>query len=159
MRGYEFVTRKITLGAARIKAGLANELKLGNLDAKRDWGFAGDYVEAMWLTLQKRKPKDYIICTGTHHTIKDFVKEAFAAAGIKDWQRYVKIDDALKDRTTVRTLKGSLSDMERGLHWKPKVDFKQLVKMMVEADLARVRDEVDERPGQQSRQQRSNKGR
>lgn len=143
LRNKQFVTRKISDAVARIaiakgRGQPCKKLTLGNLDSVRDWGFAGDYVEAMWLTLQKPKPCDYIICTGKHHTIKDFVKEAFAAVGIKDWKNYVKVDKTLVDPTTVRTLKGSLADMERSLHWKPKVDFKHLVRMMVEADLKRV---------------------
>jgi GDPmannose 4,6-dehydratase len=138
LRSDVFITRKITKAVAKIACGLDGTLRLGNLDSVRDWGFAGDYVEAMWLTLQKSKPADYVICTGKHHTIKDFVTEAFNAAGITDWHRYVQEDKTLIDPTTVRTLKGSLSDMERSLRWTPRVQFKELVSMMVEADIRRL---------------------
>ena len=138
MRGYEFVTRKITLGAARIKAGLAKELKLGNLDAKRDWGFAGDFIEAMYLMLQEKKPDDYVVATGETHTVKKFVELAFSYAGL-DWKKYVKQDKALFRPAEVNQLIGDYSKAKRILGWKPKVKFEELVKMMMDEDLRRVK--------------------
>ncbi|MBU4149226.1 MAG: GDP-mannose 4,6-dehydratase [Candidatus Omnitrophica bacterium] len=137
MRGYEFVTRKITNGAARIKAGLAKELQLGNLDAKRDWGFAGDYTEAMFLMLQQPEPDDYVIATGETHTVREFVELAFGHAGL-DWKKYVKQDEALFRPAEVNILCGDYSKAQKKLHWKPKVNFKDLVRMMVEEDLKLV---------------------
>ena len=134
-RGHEFVTRKITSAAARIKLGLQKELRLGNLDAKRDWGYAGDYVKAMWLMLNHKKPDDYVICTGETHTVKEFVEEAFKCAGIKNWQDYVKTDPKLIRPAEVNLLKGDNTKAREVLGWKPEVNFQQLVKMMVEADL------------------------
>lgn len=134
-RGYEFVTRKITSSAARIKLGLQKELKLGNLDAKRDWGYAGDYVKAMWMMLNHSKPEDYVICTGETHSVREFVEEAFKCAGIKDWQKYVKIDKSFLRPAEVNLLIGDNTKAKEILGWKPEVNFKQLVKMMVEADL------------------------
>jgi GDPmannose 4,6-dehydratase len=136
-RGKEFVTRKVTDGVARIKLGLANELRLGNLDAKRDWGFAGDYVRAMWLMLQQDKPDDYVVATGETHTVRKLVELAFAAAGL-DWQKYVKIDPALVRPAEVDLLIGDPSKAKRILGWKPEVSFPQLVERMVKADLARL---------------------
>ncbi len=138
MRGYEFVTRKITLGAARIKAGFAKELKLGNLDAKRDWGFAGDFVEAMYLMLQEKKPDDYVVATGETHTVKKFVELAFDCAGL-NWKKYVKQDKSLFRPAEVNQLIGNYSKAKRVLGWKPKVKFEQLVKMMMEEDLERLK--------------------
>ena len=134
MRGYEFVTRKITNGAARIKMGLAKELRLGNLDAKRDWGFAGDYTEAMFLMLQQDTPDDYVIATGETHTVREFLELAFGHAGL-DWKKYVKQDEALFRPAEVNILCGDYSKARKILKWKPKVNFKDLVKMMMDEDL------------------------
>ncbi len=138
IRGKEFVSRKITDGVARIKLGLAKEIFLGNLDSMRDWGFAGDYVEAMWLMLQQKEPDDFIISTGETHGIRDFLDEAFAYIGIKDWTPYVKIDPKFKRPAELFTLKGTNSKAKDVLGWQPKVSFKELVQMMVEADLKRL---------------------
>ncbi len=136
-RGETFVTRKITMALARIKAGVQKNLYLGNLDAKRDWGFAGDYVEAMWLMLQQDKPQDYVIATGETHSVKEFLQEAFSYAGL-DWKKHVKIDKRYMRPTEVDLLLGDSRKAHKDLGWKPKVGFKQLVKMMVDADLALV---------------------
>jgi len=136
-RGKEFVTRKVTDGVARIKLGLANELKRGNLDAKRDWGFAGDYVRAMWLMLQQDKPDDYVVATGETHTVRKLVELAFQAVGL-DWQKYVKLDPALVRPAEVELLIGDPAKAKRVLGWKPEVSFPQLVERMVKADLARL---------------------
>lgn len=133
-RGFEFVTRKITSTAARIKLGMANSLELGNLEAKRDWGFAGDYVQAMWLMLQQKKPGDYVIATGENHSVKEFVESAFNYLGL-DWKKYVSINNVYKRPAEVDLLKGDYSKASKEFGWKPKVKFSQLVKMMVEADL------------------------
>lgn len=137
IRGIEFVTRKITDGVARIKLGLANEIRLGNLDSKRDWGFAGDYVEAMYLMLQQSKPDDYVVATGENHTVKEFVELSFKSAGIPDWQKYVVIDPRYKRPAEVPNLLGKADKAKNILNWKPKVSFEELVKMMVEADIKR----------------------
>ncbi len=134
-RGREFVTRKVTDGVARIKLGLAKELRLGNLDAKRDWGFAGDYVRAMWLMLQQPTPDDYVIATGETYTVKHLVELAFQAVGL-DWQKYVVTDPALVRPAEVDLLIGDPAKAKRQLGWSPEVDFPALVKMMVDADLA-----------------------
>jgi GDPmannose 4,6-dehydratase len=136
-RGREFVTRKVTDGVARIKLGMAKELRLGNLDAKRDWGFAGDYVRAMWLMLQQPKPDDYVVATGETHTVKRLVELAFGAAGL-DWQKYVLIDPALVRPAEVDLLIGDPSKAKAKLGWKPAVPFPQLVELMVKADLERL---------------------
>ncbi|MCX8174500.1 MAG: GDP-mannose 4,6-dehydratase [Thermoplasmata archaeon] len=136
-RGIEFVTRKITDGVARIKYGLANEIILGNLDAKRDWGYAPEYVEAMWLMLQQEKPDDYVIATGETHTIREFVELAFEYAGIDNWEKYVKTDQKFYRPAEVHVLCGDSTKAHRVLGWKPKVTFKELVRIMVEADLER----------------------
>jgi GDPmannose 4,6-dehydratase len=133
-RGFEFVTRKITNAVAKIRFGLANELRLGNLDAKRDWGFSGDYIEAMWLMLQQDKPDDYVIATGETHSIKEFAQLAFSHAGL-DWEKYVKIDKKFYRPAEVNILMGDYSKAKKKLGWKPKVRFKELVKMMVDSDL------------------------
>jgi GDPmannose 4,6-dehydratase len=133
-RGETFVTRKITRAVARIKAGLQKRLSLGNLDAKRDWGFAGDFVEAMWLMLQKNQPDDYVIATGETHSVRDFLALAFAHAGL-DWQLYVDIDPRLLRPSEVDLLIGDASKAKRHLNWEPKIKFHQLVAMMVEADM------------------------
>lgn len=137
-RGLEFVTRKITNAAARIKLGTQKKLELGNLDAKRDWGFAGDYVEAMWLMLQQEKPEDFVIATGEAHSVKEFIQLAFEAVGIKDWEQYV-ISNKLEHLrpAEVDHLIGDYSKAEKLLGWKPKTSFNQLVEMMVKADLER----------------------
>jgi GDPmannose 4,6-dehydratase len=133
-RGETFVTRKITKAAARIKLGLQQELFLGNLDAKRDWGYAGDYVEAMWLMLQQDHPDDYVVATGETHTVREFLDVAFGHLGL-DWQRYVQIDPRYYRPTEVDLLIGDPAKAQRQLGWKPTVDFHQLGIMMVEADM------------------------
>jgi GDPmannose 4,6-dehydratase len=135
-RGLEFVTRKISDGAARIKTGKATELQMGNLDAKRDWGYTGDYVEAMWLMLQQEEPDDYVIATGEVHSVRDFVEAVFKYIGL-DWQQYVKVDPRYVRPAEVDILVGDASKARKKLGWKPKVSFEELVKMMVDADLAR----------------------
>jgi GDPmannose 4,6-dehydratase len=137
-RPVQFVTRKITDTAARIKAGLADELRLGNLDARRDWGFAGDYVEAMWLMLQQERPADYIVATGETHSVREFCEFAFARIGL-DWERYVVCDPELLRPADVDVLQGDASKARRELGWEPNVDFRGLVEMMVDADVARYR--------------------
>lgn len=136
-RGLEFVTRKVTDGVARIKLGLADSLSLGNLDAHRDWGFAGDYVRAMWLMLQQAVPDDYVIATGEAHSVRELVEIAFGHAGL-DWARYVRLDPALIRPAEVDHLIGDASKARRELGWSPTVSFDALVRMMVDADLARV---------------------
>ena len=136
-RGIEFVTRKVTNGVARIKLGLDRTLSVGNLDAQRDWGFAGDYVRAMWLMLQQQKPDDYVIATGVSHSVRDLIQIAFARVGL-DWEKHVRIDPALLRPAEVEHLLGDASKAKKDLGWTPSVDFKQLVEMMVDADLARL---------------------
>jgi len=136
-RGKEFVTRKITDGVAKIKLGLAKEIRLGNLKAKRDWGFAGDYVKAMWLMLRQPRPEDFVVATGESHSVKEFVEEAFSYAGL-DWKRHVVIDPALCRPAEVHALCGDASHARRVLGWKPRVDFKELIHMMVDADIERL---------------------
>lgn len=138
IRGIQFVTRKITDGVARIKLGLSNELRLGDLDPKRDWGFAGDYVEAMYLMLQQENPDDYVIGTGETHSIQEFVEKAFAHAGIADWQKYVVSDPRFKRPAEVVLLKAKPEKAMTKLGWKPKVSFDELVRMMVDADIKRL---------------------
>jgi GDPmannose 4,6-dehydratase len=135
-RGLEFVTRKVTDGVARIKLGLADSLSLGNLDAKRDWGFAGDYVRAMWLMLQQDKADDYVIATGVSHSVQQLVELAFGHAGL-DWKKYVRTDQALLRPAEVDHLIGDPAKALKQLGWTPTVDFAGLVAMMVDADLAR----------------------
>ena len=137
-RGLEFVTRKVTDGVARIKLGLADSLPLGNLDACRDWGFAGDYVRAMWLMLQQERPDDYVVATGVAHSVRDLVETAFGRAGL-DWQKYVRVDPGLLRPAEVDHLIGDASKARRVLGWEPAVDFRGLVEMMVDDDLARLR--------------------
>ncbi|MFH0953841.1 MAG: GDP-mannose 4,6-dehydratase [Verrucomicrobiota bacterium] len=137
-RGKEFVTRKITDGVARIKAGLARKLPMGNIEAKRDWGFAGDYVRAMWMMLQQKHPDDYVIATGTNHSVKEFLQKAFRYVGLH-WEDYVVIDPHLMRPAEVDHLLGDASKARKKLGWKPKVDFEKLVHMMVEADLKRYK--------------------
>jgi GDPmannose 4,6-dehydratase len=140
-RGMEFVTRKVSDGVARIKLGLQQTLSMGNLDAKRDWGFAGDYVRAMWLMLQAEQPDDYVIATGATHTVRELCEVAFAHVGL-DWQAHVKTDPQFIRPAEVELLLGDAGKAQRVLGWKPSVDFAALVKMMVDADLARVRREM-----------------
>lgn len=137
LRGIQFVTRKITDGVARIKKGLVNKLHLGNLESKRDWGFAGDYVEAMYLMLQLEKPDDFVVGTGENHSVKEFVKLAFEYGGIKNWEDYVVIDPLCKRPAEVPDLKAKADKVKKMLNWKPKVSFPELVKMMVDADIKR----------------------
>jgi GDPmannose 4,6-dehydratase len=136
-RGLEFVTRKVTDGVARIKLGLAPTLSLGNMDACRDWGFAGDYVRAMWLMLQQERPDDYVIATGISHSVRDLVDTAFGHVGL-DWHDHVRVDPKLLRPAEVDHLIGNPAKAQRVLGWKPTVDFKGLVGMMVDADLARL---------------------
>jgi GDPmannose 4,6-dehydratase len=138
-RGIEFVTRKITDGVARIKYGLAKEIVLGNLDAKRDWGYAPEYVEAMWLMLQQDKPDDYVIATGETHTVREFVELAFKYAGIDNWEQYVKSDQKYYRPAEVHVLCGNPAKAREKLGWKPRTSFRDLVRIMVEADLERYR--------------------
>lgn len=133
-RGFEFVTRKITRAVAEIKAGLRSELKLGNLEAKRDWGFAGDYVEAMWLMLQQDKPDDYVIATGETHSIKEFLELAFKQVGL-NWEDHVSVDEKFYRPAEVNLLIGDYTKAKKMLGWEPKIKFKDLVKMMVDEDL------------------------
>jgi len=139
-RGLEFVTRKVTDGVARIKLGLTDTLSLGNLDAQRDWGFAGDYVEAMWMMLQQSHADDYVIATGICHSVRELVETAFGHVGL-DWNKHVKLDPKLVRPAEVEHLIGDNSKARRALGWTPTVDFAALVKMMVDADLNRVRNE------------------
>jgi GDPmannose 4,6-dehydratase len=136
-RGIEFVTRKVTDGVARIKLGLARELRLGNLDARRDWGFAGDYVDAMWRMLQQPSPKDYVIGTGQTHSVRDLVEAAFGHVGL-DWQKHVVSDPRYMRPAEVDVLQADPSQARRELGWSPKVGFKELIAMMVDADLERL---------------------
>jgi GDPmannose 4,6-dehydratase len=137
-RGKEFVTRKVTDGVARIKLGLAKELRLGNLDAKRDWGFAGDYVRAMWLMLQQEKPEDFVIATGETHTVEKLVETAFQAVDL-DWKKYVTTDPALVRPAEVDLLIGDPALAKQKLGWQPEVTFEQLIHRMVKADLERLK--------------------
>jgi GDPmannose 4,6-dehydratase len=136
-RGLEFVTRKVTDGVARIKLGLSDTLCLGNLEAKRDWGFAGDYVKAMWLMLQQDRPDDYVVATGISHSVNDLVEVAFGHAGL-DWRKHVTLDPTLIRPAEVEHLVGDCSKAREQLGWQPSVDFARLIRMMVDADLERV---------------------
>jgi GDPmannose 4,6-dehydratase len=136
-RGMEFVTRKVTHQVARIKCGLAKKLTMGNLEAKRDWGFAGDYVRAMWMMLQQPEPDDYVLATGRTHSVREMLEVAFAAAGL-DWQEYVEIDAKLIRPAEVDTLCGDATKAREKLGWAPEVSFEELIKMMVEADVKLV---------------------
>jgi GDPmannose 4,6-dehydratase len=146
-RGLEFVTRKVTDGVARIKLGLSKELRLGNLNAHRDWGFAGDYVRAMWQMLQQHEADDYVIATGKSHAVQDLVELAFSRAGL-DWRRFVKQDPALMRPAEVDHLIGDASKARSKFGWTPTVDFKGLVEMMVDADLDRLSGQRAEGKGQ-----------
>lgn len=136
-RGKEFVTRKVTDGVARIKLGLEQELRMGNLDAKRDWGFAGDYVEAMWLMLRQDEPDDYVIATGIAHSVKDLLETAFGHAGL-NWKDHVVVDPAFIRPAEVEHLLGDSTKARRALKWSPRVDFQKLIQMMVDADMERL---------------------
>jgi GDPmannose 4,6-dehydratase len=137
-RGLEFVTRKVSDGVARIKLGLAKNLRLGNLDARRDWGFAGDYVRAMWLMLQRDEPGDYVIATGQARSVRDLVETAFGHAGL-DWQAFVTMDERFIRPAEVDLLIGDATKARTELDWRPEVDFRALVTMMVDSDLQRLR--------------------
>lgn len=141
-RGLEFVTRKVTYNAARIKLGLANELRMGNLDAKRDWGFAGDYVKAMWLMMQQEKPDNYVIATGENHSVKELVEVAFSHLDL-DYKDFVVTDEKFIRPAEVELLIGDSSKAKRVLGWEPQVNFDGLVKMMVDADLALIKKEYN----------------
>lgn len=140
-RGLEFVTRKVTNMVVKIKLGLANELRLGNLEAKRDWGFAGDYVKAMWLMLQQDEPEDYVIATGATHSVKDLVKIAFDYVKL-NWENYVMVDPKFIRPSEVDLLLGDSAKARKKLGWKPEIDFKNLVRMMVDADLEEVKNNI-----------------
>lgn len=143
IRGLQFVTRKITDGVAKIKLGVTDKLHLGNLDAKRDWGFAGDYVEAMYLMLQQPNPDDYVVGTGENHSVKEFVELAFSSVGISDWKKHVVIDPRFKRPAEVYELKAKADKAKKILGWEPKVTFKELVAMMVSADLKHIEKKLD----------------
>lgn len=136
LRGLEFVTRKISNAVAKIKLGLQNELRLGNIDAQRDWGYAPEYIESMWLMLQKNSPDDYVIATGKAHSVKEFLEEAFKIVNL-DWKKYVKIDKALYRPLDVERLQGNYDKAKKELGWQPRTNFKELVRIMVEEDLRR----------------------
>ena len=140
-RGATFVTRKITMAAARIKYGMQDFLYLGNLEARRDWGFAGDYVEAMWLMLQQEQPDDYVIATGEAHSVQEFCEEAFGLVGL-DWKAYVRHDPRYERPSEVDLLLGDASKARRVLNWQPRVTFRKLTRMMMEADLKLARQEL-----------------
>jgi len=144
LRGKEFVSRKVTDAVARIKFGLQDKLAMGNLDALRDWGFAGDYVQAAWLMLQQDKPDDYVVATGEKHSVRELIELAFGHAGL-DWRKYVVSDPKLFRPAEVHTLRGDASKARRVLGWSPKVSFAELIRMMVDADLERVRKEPADR--------------
>jgi GDPmannose 4,6-dehydratase len=143
-RGFEFVTRKITSTVAKIKLGIENELRLGNLDAKRDWGFAGDYVKAMWLMLQQDEPDDYVIATNETHSVREFVEKAFEYAGL-DWKAHVVVDQIFYRPAEVHQLTGDYSKGKEALNWEPTVRFEELVKMMMEADLKQKQNIIKEK--------------
>ena len=141
-RGETFVTRKVTRAVARIQAGLQDKLYMGNLDSKRDWGYAKEYVEAMWLMLQQEKPDDYVIATGQTHTVKEFVEEAFKQVGL-DWKKYVEFDKRYLRPAEVDLLIGDASKAKKQLGWQPKTTFKDLVKIMVDADIVELKDQLE----------------
>jgi GDPmannose 4,6-dehydratase len=144
-RGIEFVTRKVTHAVAQIKLGIANELRLGNLDSQRDWGFAGDYVEAMWLMLQQDQPDDYVVSSNETHSVRELVELAFGHAGL-EWEEYVVVDERFFRPAEVDLLIGDSSKARTKLGWQPKVDFPALVEMMVDADIALVKSTLDQLP-------------
>lgn len=137
-RGLEFVTRKITDGVARIKFGLSKEIRIGNLDARRDWGYAPEYVEGMWMMMQQKKADDFVLGTGETHSVKEFIIEAFTQAGIDDWQKYIVIDKSFMRPAEVPHLVANPSKAEKVLGWKAKTRFKQLVKIMLDNDMKRI---------------------
>ena len=141
-RGLEFVTRKITNAVAKIKLGLSNELRLGNLEAKRDWGFTGDYVRAMWLMLQQDESEDFVIATGKTYSVRDLVQIAFDYVNL-NWEDYVVIDPKFVRPAEVDLLLGNSTKAREKLGWKPEIDFKDLVKMMVDADLKMIKDDIN----------------
>lgn len=141
-RGIEFVTRKVTYNAAKIKLGLSKELRMGNLDSKRDWGFAGDYVKAMWMMLQQEKPDDYLVATGETHSVKELVEVAFSYLDM-DYRDFVKIDESFKRPADVDLLIGDYSKAKEKLGWKPEVNFEDLIKMMVKSDIEAVKKEYN----------------
>lgn len=145
IRGIQFVTRKISDGVAKIKVGLAKDILLGDLEPKRDWGFAGDYVEAMHLMLQQQEPEDFVVATGETHAVKEFVELAFKAAGIDNWQNYIKSDPRFRRPAEVPRLCGKPDRAKKILGWKPKLAFPELVKMMVEEDIKRYEKKVAEK--------------
>ena len=138
IRGKEFVTRKITDGVAKIKLGLEDKILLGNLDAKRDWGYAGDFVEAMWLMLQQEEPGDYVVATGLQHSIRDVLEIAFDEVGIKEWERYVESDPRFKRPAELHCLLGDSKKAQEKLGWQNKTSFEEMIKMMTKADMARL---------------------
>ncbi|WP_303982321.1 GDP-mannose 4,6-dehydratase [Niallia circulans] len=140
-RGIEFVTRKVTDAVARIKLGVQKELHLGNLDAKRDWGYAGDYVKAMWLMLQQKEPSDYVIATGKTYSVRELVETAFKYVGL-DWRNYVVTDSKLIRPAEVDLLLGNPERAQKQLKWKPEVSFEQLIQMMIDSDLKKVNSEI-----------------
>ena len=142
IRGKEFVTRKITDGVAKIKLGLAKKLTLGNLDAKRDWGFAGDFVEAMYTMVQQQDPGDYVICKGIQHSIRDLLTHAFETAVINNWEQYVESDPRFKRPAEVHALHGSYSKAKKTLGWEPKTSFKDMVALMVTEDIKRLSNDI-----------------
>ena len=137
-RGLEFVSRKVTDGVARIKLGMQKELRMGNLSAQRDWGFAGDYVKAMWLMLQQDRPEDYVIATGETHTVERLVQVAFDCVGL-DWKRHVVIDQKFIRPAEVDLLVGDFSKAKMQLGWQPEVSFEEMIRMMVQADIERLK--------------------
>jgi GDPmannose 4,6-dehydratase len=139
-RGETFVTRKVTRAATRIKLGLQDMLFMGNLDAKRDWGFAGDYVNAMWLMLQHDKPEDFVIATGETHSVREWIEECFTLLGL-DWQKFVETDPRYLRPAEVDLLLGDYSKAKKALNWEPAVRFKDLAKMMIESDLKMAQQE------------------
>jgi GDPmannose 4,6-dehydratase len=145
-RGFEFVTRKVSYGVARIKLGLQRTLKMGNLDAERDWGYAGDYVQAMWQMLQQSEPRDYVIATGVTHSVRRLLEIAFGCVGL-DYRDHVEVDSAYLRPAEVHHLRGDSARAERELGWEPKVSFEELVQMMVREDLAKVRNASRASPG------------
>jgi GDPmannose 4,6-dehydratase len=150
-RGFEFVTRKITNAVAEIKCGVRSELRLGNLDAKRDWGFAGDYVKAMWMMLQQDTPDDYVVATNETHSVREFVELAFAFADL-DWKKYVRVDSTYYRPSEVHLLQGDYAKAKKVLGWEPQVRFKELVRMMVDADVKRMQERVCPGQGASARQ-------
>lgn len=141
-RGYEFVTRKVTDAVARIKLGVADEIRMGNLDAKRDWGYAEDYVRMMWMMLQQDEPDDYVICSGETHSVEELVQIAFDHVGL-DWKEYVKIDQRFVRPAEVDLLIGDATKAKEKLGWEPKVSFSDMIQMMIENDLKMVQEEID----------------